>query len=179
MVATLSSFLAIVIGLGLDSAQSYFFFRYSDRGLSKQRELVSSILQLRILWSVLVILFVSLLAPLINHFLFSGELSIIVFLVAFAGTFFVEVNRQFSEVLRLLYKPWKFIQVTISHSLLSSAMILGFTLNSHHKILGFYSATTLSAIVVLFYALFLVHNYIDFSRLYSQYCLDCLSLVFL
>ena len=50
MLLVLSNFLGAILVMGMDSAQSMYFFKYKIEGKAAQARIVSSILQWRLLW---------------------------------------------------------------------------------------------------------------------------------
>ena len=68
---------------------------------------------------------------------FNGNLSVLYFAIAFSSALFAQVMSQSSEVMRLLYRPWSYIGITISQSLFAAGLILIFVLGWKMGVLGF------------------------------------------
>ena len=138
MLTVVSSLLAAILTMGMDSAQSMYFFKHKDEGKAAQASIISSILQWRLMWGSVIVIIASLSAPLLNAALFNGKLGWEYFAIAFAGTLLAQIISQSAEVMRLLYRPWGYIGITLSQSLLSAAFILTAVLIFEWGILGFF-----------------------------------------
>ena len=78
MLTVLSSFVGAILVMGMDSAQSMYFFKNKEEGKTAQVRLVSSILQWRLLWGTFIVLLSTLLAPLLNLFFFQWKFKCVV-----------------------------------------------------------------------------------------------------
>ena len=90
MLAVVSSFLASILAMGMDSAQSMYFFKHKVEGKAAQARIVSSILQWRLVWGSVIVIVATLSAPLLNAALFGGKLSWEYFAISFVGTLFAK-----------------------------------------------------------------------------------------
>ena len=165
MLIVISSFVGAILVMGMDSAQSMYFFKNKEEGKSAQVRLVSSILQWRLLWGTFIVLLSTLLAPLLNLFFFNGNLSVLYFAIAFSSALFAQVMSQSSEVMRLLYRPWSYIGITISQSLFAAGLIMVFVLGWKMGVLGFFIGVALSSVLVSIFGWYLAREYLDFSQL--------------
>ncbi len=66
MMMVIVSFLTSLLVMGMDSAQSFYFFEQKKYGKPKQKIVISSILQWRLIFGTLLILIATILAPLLN-----------------------------------------------------------------------------------------------------------------
>ncbi len=169
MMMVIVSFLTAFLIMGLDSAQSLYFFEKKQEGKSQQKILVSAILQWRLTWGVLLVAIASCLAPLINDWFFSSALSMNYFVISFAGALFLTVMTQSIEVFRLLFRPWSYIFVTIINSALTAVLVLFLVLKLNLGILGFFIGTALGAMVVMLLGWYLVRDYLDFTKLHREW----------
>lgn len=169
MLTVISSFLAAILVMGMDSAQSMYFFKHKEDGKSVQAQIVSSILQWRLIWGSVIVIIATLSAPLLNTALFDGKLSWEYFAIAFVGTLFSQIMSQSAEVMRLLYRPWGFIGITLSQSLLSAALILTTVLVFGQGVLGYFLGTAVASMVVAQLGWFRIREYLTFDRLYTDW----------
>lgn len=169
MLTVLSSFLATILVMGMDSAQSMYFFKHKEEGQKAQARIVSSILQWRLVWGTVIILIATLLAPLLNAAFFSGKLGWEYFAIAFAGTLFTQFMSQSAEVMRLLYRPWGYIGITLAQSLLASALVLTAVLVFDQGIMGFFLGTAVASIGVAGLGWFCIREYLTFERLHVDW----------
>ncbi len=166
MLTVISSLLGTVLLLGMSSAQSMYFFKYKKEGRVAQARVVSSILQLRLIWGFAIILIATVSAPLINVVLFNGRLSWEYFAIAFGGTLFTQIMSQSAEVMRLLYRPWGYIMISLAHSLVAAGLILLFILVFEQSILGFFLGTAVASVLVSLLGWFQIRDYIVFDKIH-------------
>ncbi len=164
MLTVISSFLAAILVMGMDSAQSMYFFKHKEEGKSAQALIVTSILQWRLVWGSAIVIIATASAPLLNASLFNGKLSWQYFAVAFVGTLFTQIMSQSAEVMRLLYHPWGYIGITLTQSLLSAALILTAVLVFDQGIFGFFLGTAVASMVVALLGWFRIREFLTFER---------------
>ncbi len=166
MLTVMSSFLAAILVMGMDSAQSMYFFKHKDEGKAEQARIVSGILQWRLVWGSFIVMAATLFAPLLNAAFFNGKLGWEYFAIAFVATLFAQIMSQSAEVMRLLYRPWSYIGITLSQSLLAAGLILLFVLVLDHGILGFFLGTASASAVVALFGWFRIREYLAFDRMH-------------
>src|SRR5689334_11808469 len=74
MLTVIASLLSALLVMGMDSAQSFYFFAEKAAGRAAQAQLVGAILQWRLTWGVAIVALATATAPLINRFFFDGSL---------------------------------------------------------------------------------------------------------
>jgi O-antigen/teichoic acid export membrane protein len=166
MMTVIVSLLTAVLTMGMDSAQSFFFFEQKKNGREQQKIVVSSILQWRMAWGVITVLLASGLSPLLNGWLFEGELSWVYFAVSFSYALFITIMSQSIEIFRLLYRPWPYIVVGFIQVALSAASILVLVLIFEKGIFGYFLGSMLASLLVACLGWFLVREYINFSTIH-------------
>lgn len=169
MLAVISSFLSAFLVMGMDSAQSFYFFQQREHGKAAQARLVSAILQWRLLWGTAIVLIATVCAPLLNAFLFDGGLTWHYFALAFAGSLFSHLMGQSAEIMRLLYRPWAYLAITLTKTLISVAIVLVLVLVFGWGIIAFFVGGMLASVFVAVVGWYLVRDYIDFSRLHNDW----------
>ncbi len=169
MMTVIVSLLTAFLVMGMDAAQSFYFFEQKGRGKLAQKIMVSAILQLRLTWGLLVVLLAGVLAPLINRWFFGGELPWVYFVVSFSGALFVTVMSQSVEIFRLQYMPWSYIGVTVLNNTLGAGLVLLFVLVFKQGIFGFFLGFAIASLVVAFFGWYLVREYLDLSVWHRQW----------
>ena len=169
MLTVMSGFLGAILVMGMDSAQSMYFFKYKAEGKASQVRVVSAILQWRILWGSGIVLLAMLCAPYLNAAFFNGNLGFECFAFTFAGTLFVQIMAQSAEVMRLLYRPWAYISITLAQTLLGTSFIFLFVLVFDQGISGYFLGTFIASSVVALIGWFRARSYLDFSRLHRDF----------
>lgn len=166
MLSVISSFLAVLLVMGMDSAQSMYFFKHKKEGKTAQARIVSAILQWRLVWGSVIVIIATLLAPLLNVVFFNGKLTWEFFAFAFVGTLFAQIMSQSAEVMRLLYRPWAYIGITLSQTLLGAGLVLILVLVFDQGILGFFIGAAVSSALVAVFGWFRIREYIAFEHMH-------------
>lgn len=169
MLAVLASFLGAFMILGLDSAQSMFFFKVKEEGESAQGILVSSILQLRLLWGASIVVLATFLAPYLNYWFFGGKLSWEYFALAFGGTLLQQATSQSAEVFRLLYRPWNYLAITLLQSVLTAGLVLLCVVYYDTGIVGFFIGAVLGSTVTTLWGWWQIRNYLNFDNWHTSW----------
>lgn len=169
MLAVISSFMGAILVMGMDSAQSMYFFKHKKDGVVVQSSIVTSILQWRIFFGVICVILGTLLSPLLNTYFFDGQLSLKYFVISFSGVLFSQILSQSIEVLRLLYRPWGYVIISLLQSLLAASLVLIFVLIFNYGIMGFILGSLSASIVVALIGWFKVRSYLDFSRIHFDW----------
>jgi O-antigen/teichoic acid export membrane protein len=164
MMTVIVSLLTALLVMGMDSAQSFYFFEQKEKGLSSQKIVVSAILQWRLTFGLGMVLLATAMAPLINSWFFGGGLTWVYFGVSFVGALFTAIMGQSVEVFRLLYRPWPYIWVTIAHSVLGAGLVLFCVLVLDQGIFGYFMGVVLASLIAALLGWYLVCEYLDFSR---------------
>jgi O-antigen/teichoic acid export membrane protein len=169
MLVVLNSFLGSILVMGMDAAQSFYFFEQAKEGEKAQARVVTAILQWRITWGSGIVLLATLLSPLLNKYFFNGQLSWEYFAIAFIGTLFGQIMSQSVEVFRLLYKPWSYISITLGQTLGSAAIAITLIVGFGFGILGFFVGMLSGSVLAATFGWWRIRNYVDFSRWHSSW----------
>ena len=127
MFSTIGGILSILMTIGLDSTQSYYFMEAKNKGTYNTKTITTSIVQLRILLGICVIGIITLFAPFILDFAFNSEVPTKYLLMVSLSVFFANLVSQSLEIFRLIYKPWQYIGLSFLQTILNVSFILYFT----------------------------------------------------
>lgn len=152
--------------MGMDSAQSYFFFEQNE---DERPKVVSSIVQWRFVWGGIVILISTFIAPFLNSLLFNTSLSLDYFVVAFVISLFSTVLGQAVDVFRLTFQPWHYIAVNIFHSTLTALLILFFILILDKGIFGFLLGMLFASLICSVFGLILIRHYLNLKQIHFEW----------
>ncbi len=169
MMSVIVSLLTAILTMGMDSAQSFFFFEQREEGKQAQKQVVTAILQWRLTWGLGIVAITGAAAPLINTWFFGGQLPWMHFGVSFAGALFATVMTQSVEIFRLLYKPWSYIGIIVSRTVLAAGLTLFFVLALEQGIFSFFLGSAVSAFVLAWFGWIRVRDYLDFSTRYHKW----------
>ena len=148
LLAMTAALLGAVMNLGMDSAQTYFFFERKQSGREEQARVVSVIVRWRVVWGLVSVLFATALAPLLNALLFQDRLQPIHFVAAFCGVAFSQVLAQSVELYRLLYQPWRFVITTLVATCFAAAGALFCIVMLDMGIAGYFVGQAVGAAMV-------------------------------
>lgn len=166
MLMIVAGLLGTVITMGLDSAQSHFFFKHPETG--DRRAYVSAIFHWRLVHGIAIVAVATLLSPFINSWLFSGDLGWSHFLAAFSGALFFQVQNQAIELYRLSFRPLRLIIATLTHSILTGITTVILVIWLDQGILGYFLGYTITAIIIAPTIWYFHKSYLDFRRLYTE-----------
>jgi len=169
MLTVLNSFLGSILVMGMDSAQSFYFFEQKKNGTHAQGRVVSAILQWRITWGAGIVLTATLLSPFLNKFFFDGRLSWEYFAIAFAGSLFAQLMSQSAEVFRLLYRPWSYISIILGQTIGSAAIAIILIIGFGFGIFGFFIGMLSGSIIAAIFGWWRIRKYLDWSKWHREW----------
>lgn len=163
MLTVLNGLLGAILVMGMDSAQSFYFFEQKKAGGKAQALLVTSILQWRISWGSGIVILATLSSPLLNQYFFNGQLSWEYFVIAFAGALFAQIMTQSAEVYRLLYRPWSYITITLGQTLASAAIAITLIVGFGCGVMGFFIGMLSGSVIAAVFGWWRIRKYLDLS----------------
>ena len=169
MLSAITGFVSALLAMGMDSAQSFYFFEQRARGRAAQARLVSAILQWRLTWGLAIVFIATVVTPPFEALFFGTPLGWPSFAVAFAGALFAQVLSQSVEVFRLLYRPWPYVLVTLAQSGAAAMMILALVLVFDQEPLGDFTGSLLASAGAAAVGWWLARDYLDFRRMQRQW----------
>jgi len=150
MFATIGGILSILMTMGLNSAQSYYFIEAKNKGTHDLKKITTSILQLRITLGVVLIGLVTLFAPFILDFAFDTKLPVLYLVLIAFSTFFANLVSQSLEIFRLIYKPWQYIGLSFLQTISNIGFILYFAYIQDMGIEGYFLGNMIGMFVAMF-----------------------------
>ena len=166
MLTIITSFLSAILAMGMDSTQSMYFFKIKKKGKNAQARIISSILQLRLAWVISIIFIATLCSPFINSFFFHGKLSWEYFAIAFMGSLFMQIMSQSAEVMRLLFRPFSYLGITLSQSIFSAVLILSLVIFFDQGIKSFFIGTAISSLILGIFGWIKIRDYWQFDSMH-------------
>ncbi|MCR4316423.1 MAG: oligosaccharide flippase family protein [Planctomycetes bacterium] len=160
MISVISMFLSVIMMIGMDSTQTYFFFQQKEHGIEAQSRIVSSVLQIRIVAGIVCIAMAMILSPLLNSLFFGGGLSWEYFAVAFSAAWFVQTTNQSSQVFRLLYKPFHYLGITLIQAVGTAIIALILILVFDQGIFGVYLGSLCASVFATAFGWILVRKHL-------------------
>lgn len=169
MLVVLNSFLGSILVMGMDSAQSFYFFEQKKNGIRAQARVVTAILQWRISWGVGIVIIATLFSPLLNVWFFNGHLSWKYFAIAFSSAFFSQILSQSAEVFRLMYRPWSYISITLVQTIASAAVAITLIIWLGFGIFGFFVGSLAASFFVAIWGWWRIRKYLDWSGWHNEW----------
>jgi len=124
MLVTLSGMFTILMTMGLNASQSYYFMEAKNKKTAKTEEIVTSILQLKIILSIIMALVISVFSPLLVKFFFKGPIPIGYMYLVVIFTFFAVFAVHSMEIFRLTYGVWNYIFLSLLRLISGAGFIL-------------------------------------------------------
>ena len=163
MLTVLNGLLGAILVMGMDSAQSFYFFDQKKAGKNAQARVVTAILQWRISWGSGIVILATLVSPLLNQYFFNDQLSREYFVIAFVGALFSQIMSQSAEVYRLLYRPWSYITIILGQALASAAIAIILIVGFGCGIIGFFTGMLSGSVIAAAIGWWRLRNYLDLS----------------
>ena len=169
MLMVISSFLASILVMGMDSAQSFYFFKEKAAGKLQQKALVTAILQWRVTWGLGIVLLATMFSPLLSNWLFDGLLNWKIFALAFASALFSTIMGQSAEVFRLLYKPWPYVIIMMISAVSSACFTLMIVIFFQQGVIGYFYGIVLGSLCSAMLGWYWAREYLSFEKLYTSW----------
>ena len=164
MLNIINSFIGPILTMGMDSAQSYFFFKQKEKGQKAQAEVITGILQWRLTWGTLIIALTLIISPFLNKQFFDNQLTWVYFLVAILWMFFSQLMSQSQEALRYLYRPWSFISVSLGNTIISVVFVVLFIARFDWGMMGYFIGFSLGSLTFAIFGWWSIREYVDWSK---------------
>jgi O-antigen/teichoic acid export membrane protein len=164
MFTIIGSLVASIVAMGMDSGQSFYFFKEKGKGKQEQAKIVSSIAQWKLLWGVFVIAITTAISPFLNSWFFDGKLDWAYFAVTFSGVLFSQIMRQSAEVLRLIFRPWHYISLILAQTLISAALVFSLVVFFELGIFGYLVGSTIASCIVAIVGWIIIRDYLDLRK---------------
>jgi len=167
MLAVLGNMIGLMISMGLDSAQSYYFMKTKKEGIEKQAEIISSIFQWRIITSIIALFLALFLVPIFNKHLFNNtNHSVLLYAAVFSSIIFGQITTQAIDVLRLIFRPWPFIIMTISKVSLGALTAITLIYIFDMGILGYFLGAMTGALLIGIISWWNIRPYLNINKLH-------------
>jgi len=165
----INTFLGVLLMMGMDAAQSFYFFEQKNSEKAAQAKVISAILQWRIIWGSIIVILATFLSPLFNRLFFNGKLSLEYFIIAFVGALFLQFMAQSAEVFRLLYRPLRYIAITLGYAVIGTVISLTLVIWFGWDIKGHFIGFGIGAITAAGLGWYAARDYLDFSSLHRRW----------
>jgi O-antigen/teichoic acid export membrane protein len=175
MLNLLIAFLMTIMISGTNSAQSFYFFKISDEGEPAQRGIISAVLQWRILWGGICVVFASFCFGTINAGFFRHGLTQGLFLIACATAFFSQLKQQSIEISRLLFRPMNYFGLTIANTLVASGIGLILIIHFRLGVVGYFLGLLSASVILTVIGWYLVKRYLEWTSLRKDWWPDVLK----
>ena len=158
LLSTISGLVGAFVVLGMDSAQTYYF--YESKTDNHKREVIRTTIGFNLLWGGFVFLICFSLIPIFNHLLFNGKLPTIYFVIVFGTIFFASFQSTFVNLFRLLFKPWQYLTTSLTNTVLGYGLAIYLVVYLHKHITGYLSGLLVSAVIVMLVSALLLRDWL-------------------
>lgn len=155
-----------VLALGMDSAQSFYFYAEKERGIAAQAIPISAIFQWSVIWGGILIAIGIWLYPVVNELVFGGRLDRTSYAFAIIGSLFSQLLAQGINIYRLLYRPWMYILINAGNSLFAAALTIWLAHSLGLGIVSFFIAFFASSVLFSVLNWVSIRSYLDLSALH-------------
>ena len=169
MLIVISNFIGAILSMGMDSVQSLFFYKFKKDGQSQQATIITSILQWRLVWSLVIIFVSTIVSPFINEIFFESKLDREYFFYSFVAILFNQIMYQSIEIYRLLYRPWLFVLFSILESFLVGIFILIMVLYFEQGVLGYFKGAMWASVLVSVISWIKIKEYTNFTKIHYEW----------
>jgi O-antigen/teichoic acid export membrane protein len=169
MVSVVNVLLCSVMNLGFDLGQGVYFFEEKKKGVQAQKELISTIFRIRIIWGIGVVIFCTLCFPVFNSLFFDDRLPWQYFALAFTGSLFLQISIQFSDLFQLLFRPLTSSLITISQACGSMAITILIVLLFDVGVFGVIVGTLIGSICSATFGWWMARDYLDLSSYNAEW----------
>lgn len=166
MLNVIGGFFGALITAQMNSAQTYYFFEQKTTGKDMQAQIISAVLQWRLLIGIIILILSILISPILNQYFFDNHLNLLYFVFVFAGALFLQLMMQSINVFRLLYRPWGYIGINLGNTTITAGLALTFIFVFHQGVLGFFAGYFLSNLIFAGLGWYLVREYLNFSKIH-------------
>lgn len=165
----INNFLGALIVMGMNSAQSFYFFEQKKLGKEEQKRIVTSIFQWRLMWGSVMVVLAVILSPLLNAQLFNQQLRWEHFFISFSAALFIQTMNQNLEVYRLLYRSGKYIGLTLTNTIIASALSISLIVIFKMGLMGYFIGLAMGAMITALWGWWHVRDYLDFSKIHRDW----------
>lgn len=169
LVIVLGGWVGTVLAAGTGSAQSYFYFEQKNNGPSAQAEVIMAVLQWRVIWGAVVLSGLLLLWPYFGARLFDNSVALPVFAMVCVSVLFGQLSNQCAEVLRLMYRPWSYTAITLSHAVGSGLLTVVFVWWLDWGISGFFAGSAIASLIVALVGWWSIRAQLDWSEWHGRW----------
>lgn len=169
LVLVLNGVYGAIILLGLDSAQSIYFHKHKDAGFEAQKEIITSVLQLRIVWGTLITLVFAITLPLWVLLFSLGDLSKSFLILALLGTFLSQISSQGIDIFRLIFRPIPCVTLSAFQSILNVSCILFLITYFEYGVGGFFLGSFIGASICVLTTWFITRKYISPVKIHTKH----------
>lgn len=165
----IAGLITVIMNMGMDTAQSFFFFEQKKQGKEAQSAVVSSIFLWRLISGISIITTATLLSPYINRFLFEGKITWSHFFFAFCGGFLTKLMFQSAELFRLSYRPWKYIIITLGTTVCSIVVAIILIVWLKLGILGYFLGFSIGPLCGAAVGWWMARGYLNWSSWHRKW----------
>jgi O-antigen/teichoic acid export membrane protein len=178
MLITLGSFLVLLMVMGTDSAQSFYFFNEGKGSKASRKKVVSTIFLWRIIWGVLIFSSALLMIEYIDFYFFRNQVPYYIYLLIFSSSYLVMLNDQSTNIFRLIRKPFPFIFITFLLIVISSTVSIILLLKYNFSYSAVFIGNIMGLLVILPVSWFINKSYLSIRHINVQFSIKMLKFSF-
>lgn len=158
LIASVLSFLSLLLIFGMDSAVFVSFYEYKK----EQRRVISSGFWFLVCWSAVLSGLGIILSNKISFLVFKTDLYRVLFILVFTTAIFTLLTNYAKAIFRLEFRPKTFAFVSSLVAVLTTALMIIFVAGFHWGLVGYFSGSLIGATAGFLLALFLIRKDLEF-----------------
>lgn len=162
MLTVIGAFFGALLSTGMEAAQSFYFFEQKANGVAAQARVVSAIIQWRMSWGLVLVCVATSLAPMLNRFFFASRLDWYYFALIFFAQWVVQLTAQTTDVFRLTHRPWSYLSITLTGTLVGASTAILFVAVLRWGVLGFVVGSAVGSSAAVLVGLWKIREYLTF-----------------
>lgn len=159
LVASITSFLSLLLIFGMDSALPVSFYQYKK----EQKTVISTGFWFLVGWSLLLVLLGGVLSGLITNLIFHSQTYRLLLIIAFATAIFTLLINYAKAIFRLEFRAKTFALVSGIVAILSTGLMIFFVAFLHKGLVGYFIGSLVGTFLGFLLAIYLIRKDLLFS----------------
>lgn len=152
LIASVISFLSILLLFGMDNALFVSFYQYKK----EKKEVVSSAFWFLLLWGLLIAGIASIFSNQISQLIFHNSLYKALFFLTFWTAYLTLLINISKTILRLEFRAKTFALITIINAVISTGLMIWFVVGIHKGLFGYFLGSFSGTLITFLVTIFLI-----------------------
>jgi len=145
---------------GLNSANSFYFFKNEKEGVKQQAGIISATFGTRLFWSTGILGLIFLTISILNYTPYQFSLPLLLMVVVFSGSYVNQFMMQAIEIFRITHKPIKYVATVSLYKISSDLFSLLAIVLGGFGLYGYFGGIFIAGILALAISIFFIRDYL-------------------